>query len=299
MARVLIVDDEPSIRVALKSLFQSNGHETVEATSGSEALAHLDGVDAVITDYSMQHMNGVQLLQAIHERDPSLPVMLLTAHGSERVSVQAMKAGACEYLTKPPDSDELSLVVERALEARTVRQQRHRQAAAKKLSQSIIGASNAMRELLDAVARVGPKDITVLVRGETGTGKELIASLIHAHSKRAAAPLVRFNCAAIPGELAEAELFGHTLGAFTGAEKSRRGFFAQADGGTLVLDEVGDLPSGVQAKLLRTLQEIEIQPGGSVRFAREEARVDACTTRGLAGEASGGHVCLRPILLHT
>src|SRR5712664_1050753 len=141
MARVLIVDDEPSMRVALKSLFQSNGHETVEATSGSEALAHLDGVDAVITDYSMQHMNGVQLLQAIHERDPSLPVMLLTAHGSERVAVQAMKAGACEYLTKPPDSDELSLVVERALEARTVRQQRHRQAAAKTLSQSIIGAS--------------------------------------------------------------------------------------------------------------------------------------------------------------
>src|SRR5260370_161816 len=188
MARVLIVDDEPSMRVALKSLFQSNGHETVEATSGSEALAHLDGVDAVITDYSMQHMNGIQLLQAIHERDPSLPVMLLTAHGSERV----------------------------------------------------------------------------------------------------AAPLVRFNCAAIPGELTEAELFGHTRGAFTGASQARRGFVSQADGGTLVLDEVGELPFGVQAKLLRTLQEGEIQPVGAGRVEKVDVRIVACTNRDLEADAGAG-----------
>jgi len=288
MARVLIVDDEPSMRVALKSLFQSNGHETVEASSGIEALAHLDGIDAVITDYSMQRMNGIQLLEAIRERDQSLPVMLLTAHGSERLAVQAMKAGACDYLTKPLDSDELSLIVERSLKAREVRLQNPRQTAAKTLGHSIIGSSKAMRQLLDAVAQVGPKDITVLVRGETGTGKELIASLLHAHSKRAAAPLVRFNSAAIPAELAEAELFGHTRGAFTGASQARRGFVSQADGGTLVLDEVGELPFGVQAKLLRTLQEGEIQPVGAGRVEKVDVRIVACTNRDLEAEASAG-----------
>src|SRR6266852_1143383 len=212
MARVLIVDDEPSMRVALKSLLESNGHETVEASSGIEALGHLDGIDAVITDYSMQRMNGVQLLEAIHERDQSLPVLLLTAHGSERLAVQAMKAGACDYLTKPPDNDELSLVIDKALEARALRIQNRRPTAAKTVGHSVIGSSKAMRQLLDDVARIGPKDITVLVRGETGTGKELIASLIHAHSRRSSVPLVRFNCAAIPGELAEADLFLKQMG---------------------------------------------------------------------------------------
>ncbi len=288
MARVLIVDDEPSMRVALKSLLQSNGHETVEASSGIEALAHLDGIDAVITDYSMQRMNGVQLLEAIHERDQSLPVMLLTAHGSERLAVQAMKAGACEYLTKPPDNDELSLVIDKALEARALRIQNRRPTAAKTVGHSVIGSSKAMRQLLDDVARIGPKDITVLVRGETGTGKELIASLIHAHSRRSSVPLVRFNCAAIPGELAEAELFGHTRGAFTGASQARRGFVSQADGGTLVLDEVGELPFGVQAKLLRTLQEGEIQPVGAGRVEKVDVRIVACTNRDLEAEAGAG-----------
>jgi two-component system response regulator AtoC len=160
--------------------------------------------------------------------------------------------------------------------------------AERTLGRSIVADSLPMRQLLDAVARVGPKDITVLVRGETGTGKELIASLVHAHSKRATAPLVRFNCAAIPAELAEAELFGHARGAFTGAEKSRRGFFAQADGGTLVLDEVRDLPSAVQAKLLRALQGGEIQPVGAGRVERVDVRVVACTNRDLAAEANAG-----------
>ena len=288
MARVLLVDDEPSMLFAFKTLLKSSGHEPVLASSGKEALAHLDGVDAVITDYSMPEMDGVQLLQAVRERDQSLPVVLLTAHGSERLAVRAMKAGAYEYVTKPIDIDEMSLVIERALEARALRVQNRKLTAEKALGRSIIGDSLPMRQLLDAVARLGPKDITVLVRGETGTGKELIASLVHAHSKRAAAPLVRFNCAAIPGELAEAELFGHMRGAFTGAEKTRRGFFAQADGGTLVLDEVGDLPSGVQAKLLRTLQEGEIQPVGAGRVERVDVRVVACTNRDLAAEASAG-----------
>src|SRR5712672_1111980 len=229
MPRVLLVDDEPALLFTLSQLLKSRGMEPVLARSAQEALGKLDGVDGVVTDYSMPGMDGVQLVQAVHERDESLPVVMLTAHGSERIAVRAMKSGAYEYVTKPFDIDEL-------------------------------------------------------VRGETGTGKELIASLIHAESRRAKGPLVRFNCAAIPAELAEAELFGHARGAFTGAAQARRGFFAEADGGTLVLDEVGELSAPVQAKLLRALQEGEIQPVGAGRVERVDVRVVASTTRDLAAE---------------
>jgi DNA-binding NtrC family response regulator len=284
MARVLLVDDEPSLLFTLSQLLKSRGLEPVLAHSAKEALAKLDGVDGVVTDYSMPGMDGVQLVQAIHERDESLPVVMLTAHGSERVAVRAMKSGAYEYVTKPFDIDEIALVIDRALEARALRVQNRRLTAEKAIGRAIIGDSPAMRRVLDAVNRVGPKDITVLVRGDTGTGKELIASLIHAESRRASRPLVRFNCAAIPAELAEAELFGHARGAFTGAAQARRGFFAEADGGTLVLDEVGELSAPVQAKLLRALQEGEIQPVGAGRVERVDVRVVACTNRDLSEE---------------
>jgi DNA-binding NtrC family response regulator len=285
MPRVLLVDDEPALLFTLSRLLKSRGMEPVLAHSAKEALAKLDGVDGVITDYSMPDMDGVQLVQAVHERDESLPVVMLTAHGSERIAVRAMKSGAYEYVTKPFDIDEISLVIDRALETRALRVQNRRLTAEKALGRSIVGDSPAMRRLLDAVNRVGPKDITVLVRGETGTGKELVASLIHAESRRAAGPLVRFNCAAIPGELAEAELFGHVRGAFTGAAQARPGFFAAANGGTLVLDEVGELSGPVQAKLLRALQEGEIQPVGAGRVEKVDVRVVACTNRDLAAEA--------------
>jgi len=167
-----------------------------------------------------------------------------------------------------------------------VRELRATRAAAR--PSPIIGNSTSMRRLVETVARVAPKDVTVLVRGETGTGKELIASLVHAQSSRSLAPLVRFNCAAIPGELAEAELFGHSQGAFTGALHARRGYFAQADGGTLVLDEVGELPLPIQAKLLRALQGGEIQPVGAARVERVDVRVVACTNRDLAAEVRAG-----------
>src|SRR5256885_1680474 len=288
MARVLLVDDEPALLFTLSQLLKSRGLEAVLARSGKEALAKLEGVDGVVTDYSMPEMDGVQLLQAIHERDESLPVVMLTAHGSEKVAVRAMKSGAYEYVTKPFDIDEMSLVLDRALEARSLRVENRRLTAEKALGRAIVGDSPPMRQLLDAVSRVGPKDITVLVRGETGTGKELIASLIHAESRRASAPLVRFNCAAIPGDLAEAELFGHARGAFTGATQARRGFFAEANGGTLLLDEVGELPAPVQAKLLRTLQGGEIQPVGTGRIEHVDVRVIACTNRDLATDAREG-----------
>src|SRR2546425_2998198 len=284
MSRVLLVDDEPSLLFTLSQLLKSRGLEPVLAHSAKEALSKLDGVDGVVTDYSMPDMDGVQLVQAVHERDESLPVVMLTAHGSERIAVRAMKSGAYEYVTKPFDIDEISLVLDRALEARALRVQNRRLTAERALGRAIVGDSAPMRRLLDAVARVGPKDITVLVRGDTGTGKELIASLIHAESRRAAGPLVRFNCAAIPGELAEAELFGHSRGAFTGATQARRGFFAEANGGTLVLDEVGELSAPIQAKLLRALQEGEIQPVGAGRVEKVDVRVVASTNRDLAAE---------------
>ena len=288
MARLLLVDDEPAMLFALGRLAESRRHEAVLAKSGAEALERLEGVDAVVTDYAMPGMDGVELLKAIHERDESLPVILLTAHGSERLAVRAMKTGAYEYVAKPFDVDEMGTVIERALEARALRVQNRLLVAEKALGKSIVADSPPMRRLLDAVSRVAPRDITVLVRGPTGTGKELIASLVHAQSRRASGPLVRFNCGAIPGELAEAELFGHSRGAFTGATQSRRGFFAEAGGGSLVLDEVGELPLAVQPKLLRALQEGEIQPVGAGRVEKVDVRVIACTNRDLAADVRVG-----------
>jgi DNA-binding NtrC family response regulator len=288
MSKLLIVDDEPAVLFTLREVLSDRGHDTVTASSGVDALTKLEGVEAVVTDLSMPGMDGLALLRAIHERDAALPVILLTAHGSERVAVNAMKDGAYDYLTKPFDIDEMALIVERAVETRQLRQTTRHLKLERDIGRRIVGDSQAMRRLLEAVRRVADKDVTVLVRGETGTGKELVASLLHAQSKRARKPLVRFNCAAIPGELAEAELFGHARGAFTGAQQARRGFFAQADGGTLVLDEVGELPLGVQAKLLRALQEGEIQPVGSGKVEHVDVRIVAATNRDLPSEVKLG-----------
>src|ERR1700682_1871961 len=199
-----------------------------------------------------------------------------------------MKTGAYEYFTKPFDIDEMGLVLERALEARALRVQNRRLSAEKALGKSIVADSASMRRLLDAVSRVAPRDITVLIGGPTGTREEVIAALVHAQSRRASEPLVRFNCAAIPGELAEAELFGHARGAFTGATQARPGFFAEANGGTLVLDEVGELSLPVQAKLLRALQDGETQPVGAGRVEHVDVRVIACTNRDLGADVRAG-----------
>jgi two-component system response regulator AtoC len=288
MPRVLVVDDEPSVRAALKELVQGRGWEPILARSGAEALELVDRADAVVTDFSMPGMDGMELLRSLHERDESLPVILLTAHGSERLAVRAIRSGAYEYVTKPFDVDEMLLALDRALEARALRLRNRQLTAEHVIGRRVVCESAPMRQLLDAVARVASKEITVLVRGETGTGKELVGSLLHAQSRRAGGPLVRFNCGAIPAELAEAELFGHARGAFTGATHARPGFFAEADGGTLVLDEVGELPPAVQAKLLRALQDGEIQPVGSGRVERVDARIVACTNRDLAAEVRAG-----------
>jgi DNA-binding NtrC family response regulator len=288
VSSVLLVDDEPGVLFTLSELLTERGHRVVEARSGDEALRKLDEVDAVLTDLAMPGMDGLELMTHVAQRDATLPVILLTAHGSERVAVAAMKQGAYDYLKKPFDIDEVALVIERALEARRLRIDNRRLAAEQTLGRRIIGASRPMRRLLEATTRVASRDVTVLVRGETGTGKEFVAELLHAQSARNKGPLVRFNCAALPAELADAELFGHVRGAFTGATSGRPGFFAQANGGTLILDEIGELPPSVQAKLLRVLQEGEIQPVGSGRIDKIDVRVVASTNRDLATEAKAG-----------
>jgi two-component system response regulator AtoC len=264
------------------------GIRVVSARSGEEALGKLDDADAVVTDLAMPGMTGLELMAQIGVRDPALPVLLLTAHGSERVAVAAIKQGAYDYLSKPFDIDEVAIVIGRALEARRLRIDNRRLAAEQTLGRRIIGASRPMRRLLEATTRVASRDVTVLVRGETGTGKEFVAELLHAQSARNTKPLVRFNCAALPADLADAELFGHVKGAFTGAIAGRPGFFTQANGGTLILDEVGELPPAVQAKLLRALQEGEIQPVGSGRIEKVDVRVVASTNRDLAADVKTG-----------
>lgn len=288
MTTVLLVDDEPGVLFTLSEVLTDRGHRVITAKSGAEALTKLDDADTVVTDLSMPGMDGIELMTQIVSRDETLPVLLLTAHGSERVAVAAMKSGAYDYLKKPFDIDEVAVVIERALEARRLRVDNRRLAAEQTLGRRIIGASKPMRRLLEATSRIASRDVTVLVRGETGTGKEFVAELLHAQSTRADKPLIRFNCAALPADLADAELFGHARGAFTGANASRPGFFAQADGGTLILDEIGELPPQVQAKLLRALQEGEIQPVGSGRIDKVNVRVVASTNRDLAADAKAG-----------
>ena len=286
--KVLVVDDEPGVRFTLASAVEAPGVEPVEAASAEEALTKLDDIDVVVTDLVMPGMDGLGLLAAIHALDGELPVILLTARGSERVAVQAMKAGAYDYLTKPFHVDEVRHVVARAGETRRLRRRSRDLAVERLLGRPVIGAAPRFTAVLEAAHRVGKKDVTVLVRGETGTGKELVADLLHAVSPRRKGPLVRFNCGALPEGVAEAELFGHVRGAFTSATSSRKGLFAEAHGGTLVLDEVGELSLGVQAMLLRTLENGEIQPvGGAV--TKVDVRVVACTHRDLREEVARGH----------
>jgi two-component system response regulator AtoC len=288
MPRVLVVDDDATVRFTLQEVIADRGHEVVALGDAQAALAHLDTADLVVTDLAMPGMDGMQLLKKIAAVAPRMPVIMVTARGSERVAVEAMRAGAYDYLTKPFEIDELAAVVDRALEAAALRERSRRLTAERSLGRAVVGGSPAFSRVLEAVSRVADRDVPVLIRGETGTGKELVASLLHAQSRRAKGPLVRFNCAAIPADLAEAELFGHVKGAFTGAVAAREGFFARADGGTLVLDELGELPPAIQPKLLRALQEGEIQPVGEGKVRRVNVRVVACTNAELMREVERG-----------
>jgi two-component system response regulator AtoC len=286
---VYVVDDDVSMRESVGSLIRSAGLRVETLASAQEFLARprSEVPSCLVLDVKLPGLSGLDLQQELAKAEFPIPIIFLTGYGDIPMSVRAMKAGALEFFTKPFDDEALLDAIRQGI-LRTHKVPNRKLTADKALGHSIVGDGSAMRRLLELVSRVAPKDITLLIRGETGTGKELLTSLVHTQSRRAARPLVRFNCAAIPGELAEAELFGHARGAFTGAVQSRRGFFAQADGGTLVLDEVGELPLPVQAKLLRALQEGEIQPVGTARVDRVDVRVVACTHRDLAEDVRVG-----------
>lgn len=288
MSRVVIVDDDPAMRFTLKEVVDELGHRSAAFEDGEEALANLEGADLVITDLIMPRIGGLEVLRRVKLARPRLPVIMITAQGSERAAVDAMRAGAYDYLAKPFDVDELAAVLERALEVGSLRERTRQLDAERSMGRTVVGSSPAFQRTLHAVSRLADRDIPVLISGETGTGKELIATLLHAQSRRAKGPLVRFNCAAIPAELAEAELFGHGKGAFTGATQAREGYFERAHGGTLVLDEVGELPASVQPKLLRVLQEGEIQSLGSSVVRRVDVRVLACTNVDLPAAVKEG-----------
>ena len=289
LGRVLVIDDDASLRFALEAVLGDAGLTVTTHASGAAGLQAFEatGADAVLTDLAMPEMDGLQVLTRLRALDPGVPVIMLTAHGSERVAVAAMKAGAYDYLPKPFDPDEIVLAVRRAIETRSLRLQNALLRTESTLGRAIVAASPAMRRVLETVARVAPKDVTVLFTGPSGAGKDVVATALHAHSRRADKPFIRFNAAAIPTELAEAELFGHTKGAFTGAQSAKLGYFQQAHGGTLFIDEVGELPMAIQAKLLRALQSGEVQPVGG-RPERIDARLVAATNRDLAADAKAG-----------
>jgi two-component system response regulator AtoC len=287
--KVLVVDDDASLRFTLEAVLGDAGLTVESCASGGSALQAFEarGADAVLTDLAMTEMDGLQVLERLRAQDPGVPVLMLTAHGSERLAVAAMKAGAYDYLPKPFDPEEIVLAVRRAVEARSLRMQNALLRTETALGRPIVAASPAMRRVLDVVARVAPKDVTVLLSGPSGAGKEVVATAVHAHSRRSDRAFVRFNAAAIPTELAEAELFGHTKGAFTGAQAAKLGYFQQAQGGTLFIDEIGDLPLAIQAKVLRALQSGEVQPVGG-RPENVDVRLIAATNRDLAAEAKSG-----------
>ncbi len=282
-AHVLVVDDDAGVCYTLSEILESEGLSVVTARSGTEALAVFARTPTplVITDLRMPNMDGMDLLRRLLACTPPPKVVVITAHGSERQAVEAMKAGAYDYFRKPFDNDELVAVVRRAIDTVRLADENERLTGELTLARTMVFASDAMRKLAILVGRVAPRDVTVLLSGESGTGKERVAEAIVRASQRAQRPYVRFNCAAMTADLVEAELFGHTKGAFTGAIRARPGLFGEADGGTLLLDEVGELAAGTQAKLLRVLQEGEIRPVGEERPHKVDVRILAATHRNL------------------
>ena len=276
---ILVVDDEPSIRFSVAELLNA-AHTVVDAAHAPAALELLEtqSFDLVISDMNMPAMSGMQLLEEVRTRHPDVVFVLMTAYGDERLAVQALKNGAYDYIPKPFDNDELRLLVTRVHEMLALRSenQRLRAELAEQLG-DLIGGSEAMRAVYHMIRRAAPTDATVLITGESGTGKELAARALHRESQRQKAPFVALNCSALPSELIESELFGHVRGAFTGADRDKVGLFEAAQGGTLLLDEIGELAPAAQAKLLRALEERAVMPVGATAARPVDVRLIAAT----------------------
>jgi len=295
-ARILVVEDNDTLRHGVALALRESGHVVHELSTGAAAVERMgqpdeEPYDVIVTDLRLPGADGVEVLRAAREREPGTRVVLMTAYGSIETAVEAMRSGAFDFVQKPLDLEQLELRVARALEHRRLLDEVTELRAAREAAaaaEDIVGESPALRAAVDLARRVAPTRSTVLVTGETGTGKELVAGLIHRASPRAPGPLVKVNCAALPETLLEAELFGHERGAFTGADRQRIGRFEEASGGTLFLDEVGDMSAATQAKLLRVLQDQEFHRLGGTRILRTDARIVAATNQDLEDEMRAG-----------
>jgi two-component system response regulator HydG len=291
--KILVVDDEESHRIMLRAVLKDEGYEVVEAADGSEAVRAVEQepFDLVLLDVRMKTMDGIEALNEIRKISPLIPVLIMTAYASVKTAVEALKAGAFDYLTKPLEIEELKILIEKALELYHLREEnltlKERLGDRFDFSK-IIGKSRKMRELFDTLSLVAPTDATILILGESGTGKELVANAIHHNSLRKNQPFIKISCAALPETLLESELFGHERGAFTGAIARREGRFQLAHRGTIFLDEVGEMSPTTQMKLLRVLQEKEFEPLGSVQTLKVDVRVIAATNKDLDQEVKKG-----------
>ncbi|MBC8209214.1 MAG: sigma-54-dependent Fis family transcriptional regulator [Desulfobulbaceae bacterium] len=292
--RLVIVDDEPDLLLLLQKVLEKKcGCRVDIARSGAEALTLVteEPADVILTDVNMPHMSGFQLLENIKKLDETITILVMSAYGTIEVAVQALKQGAYDFFEKPFDNTEIVRVVQRAFErTELLRENKALQRYLTRVDQSseFIGSSPALMKAVALLNRLGQGDATVLIRGESGTGKEVAARTIHARSSRAGRRMITVNCPALPEQILESELFGYSKGAFTGADRNKDGLFLEADGSTILLDEIADIPIGLQTKLLRVLQEKEIQPLGQTRTFKVDVRVLASTNQNLEAKIARG-----------
>ena len=291
--KILVADDETSLREMLSILLQREGYVVDQAADGSVAVKMIEAghYDLIISDIQMPHMTGIELLRQLRQADNSVTVLMITAFSSTEEAVEAMKLGAYDYITKPFKNDEIRLVIKNALEREQLQKENRqlkRQLGQRFTFQNLIGNSPEMSKLITLLERVAPSQVNVLITGESGTGKELVAQALHLNSERKDHPFVPINCGAIPENLLESELFGHEKGAFTGADKRKDGLFESADNGTLFLDEIGELPMGMQVKLLRVLQEREFRRVGGTSNISLNIRLVAATNQDLSEMIQSG-----------
>jgi two-component system, NtrC family, response regulator AtoC len=293
MRRVLVVDDEENIRLVLRTLLKKHGYEVEVADSGESALALVDtfGPDVILTDVRMPKMGGLDLLATLKAKQNAATVIVMSAYGNVDLALEAMKAGAYDYVGKPFKPDEIVLALRKAEERESLRRENRalkEHIRAENQFESILAKSPAMSEIFRTITKIAEFKTTVLISGESGVGKELVARALHSRSSRKSAPFVAINCGAIPENLLESELFGHKRGAFTDASSDRRGLFEEATGGTLFLDEIGELPLNLQVKLLRVLQEESIRRLGDAKDIKVDVRIIAATHRDLTAEVKAG-----------
>lgn len=288
MAKILIIDDERSIRNVLKDILGNEGFQVEEATDGEEGFKKFSsgGYDLVLCDIKMPKMDGIEFLDKVNASETDTPVIMISGHGNIETAVEAVKKGAFDYISKPPDLNRLLITIRNAMDRTSlVKETKVLKRKASKV-QEIIGESEGIRKVKETIEKVAPTDARVLITGANGSGKELVARWLHEKSARSAGPIIEVNCAAIPGELIESELFGHEKGSFTSAIKQRIGKFEQANGGTLFLDEIGDMSLSAQAKVLRALQENRITRVGGDKEISVDVRVVAATNKDLLEEVN-------------